>query len=555
MNKIALALTALSLCLAASAQPGLENVILTQRAAISISYGGPTRAEGRSYNFTPIFCIFPDGKLDQAGAEALLSSLEIQPLLDAQYGTAVVVNPIGDKYDAQADFDAFVKLFNLYRGPGNLKLVGFGQGATFVNQVLAPKAGGQVAGILTVAGKPGKSVDPAGVPAYVAGKSAAKVAKPYQQAISEHADEPLLQVVVNPDAKVSLKEVFADAWKQVLGKNYRYNNYKHTHYEGSPFGQYGSFELEPYLDCESMGIQRIIVEQPTGRDTKQLWYEYWPEELLEGAPEKSVPVMVLLHGNMNDPRTQAETSGFIQVAAQDRFFVIEMEWQGTPNYQAMGHDGIESVLYQLFAKYPQLDPSRVYAEGLSAGSITATALGIKKSHVFAAVGGHSGGIFGGPFKGYTTKDILWDEATQKRGAVEMPYCSVLGTADNVVPYIKPDNWKNNNYLNAWNTYEQMNGMDVVSELDFTADPVFGRQLRDRETIVTNKGDGIVVETGQLYKGSVPLIKIVAVMDYGHWNFQPTARIMWDFFKQYRRDPVTKQLIYLGCSTSEGVRCK
>jgi poly(3-hydroxybutyrate) depolymerase len=275
-----------------------------------------------------------------------------------------------------------------------------------------------------------------------------------------------------------------------------------------------------------------------------LWYEYWPEELLESAPEHSVPVMVLLHGNQNDPRTQAETSGFIQVAAEDRFFVVEMEWQGTPNYAAMGHDGIESVLFQLFAKYPQLDPSRVYAEGLSAGSITATALGIKKSHVFTAVGGHSGGIFGGPFKAYSTFDVLWAEATQKRGAVEVPYCSVFGTKDNVVPYINPDNWKDNNYLNAWNAYEQMNGMEVVSVMDFSIDPVFAQKLRDRETIVTNKGDGIVIETGQLYKGNVPVIKLVAVMDYGHWNFQPTARIMWDFFSHYRRDPETKKLIYI-----------
>ena len=550
MKKILLSALVLAVfSLLAAAQPAVpENVIHTQRASINITYGGPTRAEGRSYNFTPIFLIYPDGKVDQAGAEQLLASLDIQALLDANYGTALVVNPIGEKYDAQADFDAFVQLFNQFRGPGNLKLVGFGAGATFVNQVLAPKAGGQVAGILSVGGKPGKSVDPAGVPAYVAGKGAAKVAKPYQAAIAAHADEPLLKVVVNP-ASAPLKEVFAEAWKEVLGRNYRYNNYRHTHYEGSPFGQYGSFELEPYLDCESLGIKRNIVEQPTGfgpqaqDGPKQLWYEYWPEELLAGAPEHSVPVMVLLHGNMNDPRTQAETSGFIQVAAEDRFFVVEMEWQGTPNYQAMGHDGIESVLYQLFAKYPQLDPSRVYAEGLSAGSITATALGIKKSHIFAAVGGHSGGIFSGPFKGYTAFDILWAEATQKRGAVEMPYCSVLGTADNVVPYIKPDNWKGNNYLNAWNAYQQMNGMEVVSEIDFSVDPVFGQKLQDRETIVTNKGDGIVIETGQLYKGNVPLIKIVAVMDYGHWNFQPTARIMWDFFKQYRRDPSTKKLIH------------
>ena len=551
MKKIALTLCALALCFGALAQPGAmpENVVLTARAASTIQYGGPTRAEGRSYNFTPVFFVYPDGKLDRAGAEALLRELDIQPLLDSEYGTVMVVNPTGDKYAAEADFDVFVRLFNASRGPGNLKVVGFGQGATFVNQVIARKAGGQIADILTVGGKPGKSVDPAGVPAYVAGQGAAKVAKPYQAAIAAHADEPLLKVVVNP-VETSLKAVFADAWKQVLGRNYRYNNYNHTHYEGAQFGQYGSYELEPYLDCESLGIKRIIVEQPVGRGQrgqdapKQLWYEYWPEELLENAPARSVPVMVLLHGNQNDPRTQAETSGFIQVAAEDRFFVVEMEWQGTPNYQAMGHDGIESVLYQLFAKYPQLDPSRVYAEGLSAGSMTATALGIKKSHLFAAVGGHSGGLLVNPVPGFPSFGPLWDEAVQKRGAVEMPYCSVFGTKDNVVPYIRPDNWRNNGYLNAWNAYEQMNGMEVVRELDFSIDPVFAQRLRDRETIVTNKGDGIVMETGQLYKGDVPLIRLLAVVDYGHWNFMPTARVMWDFFKHYRRDPETKKLIYL-----------
>ena len=538
-------LTLIALCLLSGvclAQPGfepLEQVILTQRASFNIVYGGPTRAEGRSYNFTPAFFIYPDARLDKEGAEKLLADLDIQPLLDANYGTAMVINPTGDKY-TEADFEVFEKLFNMFRGPGNLKVVGLGGGATFVNQVIAPRAGNQIADILTVGGKPGKEAKP--VPAYVAGKNAAKVAKAYQKALRE--DEPLLQVVVNPDSKASLKTILEDAWKQVLGRNYRYNNYQHTHYEGAKLGEYGSYELEPYLDCEALGMKRIIVEQPTGKDTQWLWYEYWPQELLEGAPEKSIPVMVLLHGNMNDPRTQAETSGFIQVASDDRFFVVEMEWQGSPNYQAMGHDGIETVLYQLFAKYPQLDPSRVYAEGLSAGSITATALGIKKSHVFTAVGGHSGGIFGGPFKGYTPFEPLWAEATQKRGAVEMPYCSVLGTADQVVPYIKPDNWKNNNYLNAWNAYEQMNGMEVISELDFDLDPVFAQKLQDRETIVTNKGDGITVETGQLYKGNVPLIKIVAVMDYGHWNFQPTARIMWDYFKQFRRDPETKKLIFI-----------
>ena len=570
MKKIVLSLIALSLCLAAAAQPGgreeganvpgmgrrwapepdPENVIFTKRATSPFQFGGDTQAQGRSFNNAPTFFIYPDGKLDAAAAEALVNKMGMQKVLDENFATVIVINPTADKY-GDADFDIFVKMFNKSRS-GNLKVMGFGAGATFVNQVVAPKAADHIAGIVTVDGKPAKlpkGFTSYGVPAFVAGKTAAKVAKVYTAINAACAPaEPLLQVVTSAASEPAA--VFAEAWDKVLSRNFRYNNYKHTHYEGAQFGQYGPYELEPYTDWERLGIKRIVVEQPVGfgpqaqNGPKQLWYEYWPEELMEGAPEHSIPVMVLLHGNANDPRTQAETSGFIQVAGEERFFVVEMEWQGTRNYQAMGHDGVESVINMLLVKYPQLDPSRVYAEGLSAGSMTSTALGIKKSHVFAAVGGHSGGLFGGigmgPFPGFQS---IWNEATQKRGAVETAYCSVFGTMDTTVPYMTPDNWKGNSYLNAWNVYEQMNGMEVNNQMDFSVDPVFGQALRDRETVKTAKGEGIVMEMGQLYKGNVPMIKLVAVMDYGHWNFMPTARVMWDFFKHYSRDPQTKKLIY------------
>ena len=533
--------------------PDPENVVLNRRAAMPFG-AGATNFDGRSFNNAPTFFVYPDTKLDQAGADALVNELGLQPILENNFGSVVVINPVGAKYDASADFDCFVKMFNKSRS-GNLKVIGFGEGATFVNQVIALKAADHVAGIVTVGGKPAKlpkGFASYGVPAFVAGKTAAKVAKEYEALNAACAPaEPLLQVVTSAASEPGA--VFAEAWEQVLSRNFRYNNYKHTHYEGGQFGQYGPYELEPYTDWERLGIERIKVEQPMafgpqgqqGPDVpRQLWYEYWPKELKEGAAPRSVPMVVLLHGNANDPRTQAETSGFLQVAGEERFFVVEMEWQGSRSFQAMGQDGVETVIYQLLARYPQLDPSRVYAEGLSAGSMTATALGIKKSHVFAAVGGHSGGLFGGmgagPFPGF---EAIWNEATQKRGAVETAYCSVFGTMDTTVPYMTPENWRGNSYLNAWNAYEQMNGMTVVRDMDFSVDPVFGQVLRDRESLKTAKGAGIVMETGQLYKGETPLIRLVAVMDYGHWNFMPTARVMWDFFKHYRRDPETKKLVY------------
>jgi poly(3-hydroxybutyrate) depolymerase len=207
----------------------------------------------------------------------------------------------------------------------------------------------------------------------------------------------------------------------------------------------------------------------------------------------------------------------------------------------MGLDGIEQVVYYLLKKYPQLDASRIYAEGLSAGSLTATALGIKKSYLFAAVGGHSGGIF--PNRnlfGYSDISLM-NDAKQKRGKVEMPYFSVSGTDDEVVPYPKPNNWKETSFYVAWRTYQTMNGMPVVDNLDFTKDSCFGIGVKDRKTILTNKD--ISIEMGTLYKGTIPMIQLVAVDHYGHWNFKPDAELMWAYFTLFSRDVESKELKY------------
>lgn len=510
--------------------------------------------EGRSYNHAPTFFIYPDTRLDEAGAKALVEEFDMRDVLAANHTTVFVINPINGKYDSAADFEGFKQVFDRARS-GNLKVIGIGNGATFVNTVLAPSdAAGHMAGILSIGGKPGKTPAQSwGVPAYVTGRNAAKVAKPYiamNKAVKKgdryvNEDEELLTVIVDEDKEDSLAEIFDKAWEELFVKNLRFNNYKHTHYEGAKFGQYGAYELEPYTVHESLGIRREIVTLEQRSGLPWLWYEYWPEELIEGAPEKSVPVMVLLHGNTNDPRTQAETSGFIQVAGKERFFVVEMEWQGSRSYGAMGYDGVEQVINILLSKYPQLDPSRVYAQGLSAGSMTASALGIRKSYVFTAVGGNCGGIYGGPASAFSNYSSFWADATQKRGAVEMPYCSVFGTADKVVPFYGPDRHNGNSFFNAWNIYQQMNGMEVTPEMDFDIDPLFGVALEDRQTLVTNKGEGIRMETGFFYKGEIPLIKVIAVVDYGHWNFMPAAQVMWDYFKMFSRDPQTKKLIYHG----------
>ena len=529
---------------------------LQQKAYVyrSMGMGDLTVETGHLNGFTPFYLVYPDKKVNEAQAMDLIKELGIDQQLN-QFGISFgVVNPVGDTYNNEVDFKAFQTMVDSLRTFANLKIIGIGNGATFVNQTIANNAG-EVAGIVSINGKPGKAVaNAAPVPAFVVGKNAANIAKSYiatnkakltakekQMQIYTNADEPLLRVVVSNTTTQTLGEIFQDAWETLLKKNYRFNNFRHTWYEGQKHGQYGVYELEPFLNLDELKVKRnIVVNEDRFGQSKTLWYEYIPEGVMS-AEKGSVPLVLLLHGNNNDPRTQADTSGWIQLAAKEKIFVAELEWQGKPGYAAMGHDGIETTVMMLVQKYPQIDPSRIYTEGLSAGAMTSSALGIKKSHLFAAIGAMSGGLFpgGGVFGG----DAIYNEAVQKRGFVETAYVGVFGTDDAVIRYPKANDWKGNSVINAWQVYETMNGMDVVEDYDFGKNEAFGQTVQNPTTIKTNKGDGITMEIGYLNKGNVPLMKLVAVMHYGHWNFQPAAEQMWEHFKHFSRDIKTKKLIY------------
>lgn len=512
-----------------------------------------TQVDGRFAGFSPFFLIYPDKRCDTTQAGSLIQEMGMDSILHKFSASVCVMNPTGDTYDAETDLKAFEDFVGRIRVANNLKVIGIGRGATFVNKVIARHAEA-VAGIVTLDGKPGKyRPGDCPVPVFVAGLGGRKVADAYvklNRAVKRaekdgltfyaNEDEDLLQVVLSDPVGASLKDVFLEAWRQVLSKNYRFNNYKHTWYMGGTPQQYGRYELEPYIMPEECGITRKVVEKNLLGTGTFLWYEYHPASTLD-APRGTVPLLLLLHGNENDPRTQAETSGFVELCAKENFVVVELEWQGSKDYARMGMDGIEQVVYHLLQIYPQLDASRVYAEGLSAGSATASGLGIRKSYLFAAVGGFSAGILPGSYRFDCDRQSLWNEAIQKSGAVEMPYFSATGTSDTVVPFLNKDNWQQNAFFTAWQIYQRMNGMTVTERPDFDKDATFGVVLEKRETIQTNKG--ISMETGVLSKGGIPLIRMVAVNDYGHWNFKPAAKMMWDFFRQFSRDAQTKRLVY------------
>ena len=191
----------------------------------------------------------------------------------------------------------------------------------------------------------------------------------------------------------------------------------------------------------------------------------------------------------------------------------------------------------------------------------ATALGIHKSYLFAAVGANSGGVISGPLSEgviYATgfsQQSLWGDATQKRGHVQMPYFSIGGTIDGAVPHpshmdvrdqfpggagapeVLPS--EESSIFQAWKLYRFLNGADALEVFDPQLDSLFGQSLENR---TSDSIKGFDVESGEVLVNGVPLMKLVTIVDYGHWNFAPGAAIMWDYFKQFSRNPATGELI-------------
>ena len=506
----------------------------------------PSTYSDRTVN--PVYFIYYNGAVSDP--MSVIRNFGMERHIDSYLATVYVVNPAnGKSYSPSADLEVFYKLEEQLRVINNLKLIGKGSGATFINNVLSLHAEA-VSGILTIGGSVNGKLNPVVVPTYCAGRNKA-VVDHYIRA--NHALEsgggvwknPLHQmerIYVN-GSPFSDAEFFMDAWDKIFSHNYRFNNYT-TWYNGTDVRHTQPYELVSYVMFDRLHIRRNIVEQNLCGWGDFLWYEYIPEDLLN-ASKASIPLVVMLHGNTNDPRTQAETSGFVELAAEKHFMAAELEWQGRDNYAAMGLDGIEAVIRHLLEKYPQADPSRVYVTGLSAGGMNTTSMCIFKTNLIAAGASMAGGLINDARFNTGTSSSIDEQIRRYNGNMEVAYLLCSGTNDgrftDTTAAADGQPASKGWLVSAVETIAKLNGMEIGETCNPSLDPMFGMAVRDRRNISTM--DDLTMHEGTLYKGDTPLIRMIALEPYGHWNYKGAAREMWEFMRHYSRDPQTKKLIY------------
>jgi poly(3-hydroxybutyrate) depolymerase len=354
--------------------------------------------------------------------------------------------------------------------------------------------------------------------------------------VSPAANQELQRVVVSklPDARESLALAFQDAWKTVFSRNYRlYMTRTESYSQGFDPNDYTEpWELEPYVMYDELGVHYEAITEDLPQLGASLRYEYVPAKAQRAAAQ-SVPLVIMLHGNMNDPRIQGESSGWVEVAAKHALILTSIEWQGRTvgetTFAAIGEAGTMAILDRLLTKYPQIDPARVYFTGLSAGAMNSFTYGLNNIRRIAGVAGHSA-PFGPP--------ALLDTAVKsKDSGLRLPIYAIAGNRDMYKPL--PVNDTARSFYTVIRAFALVNGITVPDAPDLSVNELFGLKLAGPGW-TTLAGRRAMV--GELSNQQGAMVHLVGLDPYGHWNFKPAAEDMWTFLSRFRRDPGSGALL-------------
>ncbi|MCR5794803.1 MAG: hypothetical protein K6G61_05610 [Solobacterium sp.] len=543
-----------------------EQAAPEEEAVTNLAYVYSAAEAGMTNDFSgiaaPHFYIYAGMKTEDE-AKALIDELGMQEVTDKWVGTITVVNPLNSESYTEEDAAQFPELLGFMTS--NAKVIGIGEGADFVNNHISQECWA-VAGILTFGGEMQEGLTyNVPVPAYLVNPS--ETAEEYyiraisgtevEDGVYEDPDNTLARVVVSRSDDPA--EEFANAWEKVFSRNYRQHNELTECYNSSAAVQTEPYPLIGIMDPEALGLTyNTYYNQPLNGEGEYTWFEYIPNDVLE-AEEGTVPLVVTLHGNGNDARIQGDTTGWPELAVKEGFIVAAPEWQtvalveGTsetkPNFfncDGLERDRLIEWIEMLKGKYPQIDASRIYVTGLSAGASASTLYGALYSDVFAAVGAVSGpGV---------DKDEL-ASLTENYEGNEMPWLYICGDHD-FFGMLPVDGSSTNSFQVAEGvyiqsvdpassmfsfiqSYQKINGIEVQEEYDMAANAYYGVAGDSQEWITL--GEKAALET-DLNNANGLSIRLTAIKDQAHWNYKPEAEYIWDFFRQFSRNTETGELI-------------
>lgn len=520
---------------------------------------------------TPDYYVFA-GNLSESEMNDLLADLDLEEALNTWGSSITFITPENGEAYSDEDVTKFETMIS-HAPIKNIKLIGIDEGATFINNKIADHAN-YIAGMLLVNGtqKEGVEIDQA-IPVYLVNPDENSKAF-YEKANDQDSLVKELQRTIVSEGE-SLREAFAHAYEQLFIRNYRSHNDLTEFYNLPALADRENtleynFELtnSPVFEDMDMTYNEKVHQTIEGLEgSDYAWFEYIPNAVLE-AKEKSVPLVVSLHGNQNDPRLQGDTTGWVELAATENFMVVSPEYQTIENegffskpenvdvygrVEGMQEDGVVKLIEQLETQYPQIDPSRIYVTGLSQGGAVTSLLGLKYNDVFAAAASVSG---------VNSRHEAIEEIQENYDGQKIPYMYLCGDHDffQMIPVDGSSEhgtkdlfdfsiWEkdeNTHIYSILTGYQIANGFETA-EMNMEADPYFG--ITPTETEDTEIG-GKTAHVSRLSQDGVTYMELVAMEDQAHWNNKAQAQYIWNFFTNYSRNPETGELVVTELSKAQ-----
>ena len=563
-------------------------------------------ASSAGYRKNTVLQVYTDTKFEtKEDAQAYLRSLGLIDIIEEAKGSIILVNPIGDdfnKADARAYYLIQTASCNLggtvtidektftcaegayYGGTTYRYVIGIDGGATFINNFIAPTFDDvtRIAGMILIGGKMDRIHDVAGiVPVYMVNPSATALNK-YKEINNANRygyikdvdcffnqELPLQKVLVKNTETMDLANEINFGYYNLLIKSMRvpvvlpglhtYSlDFTSGNWNSAPYSLGKRNAFFDYRTADGLVIEEFVGQETFkdytipegtvglfGRPAQvgayiDTWYEVIPEEVKDGrAPEHSVPMWLMLHGGGDDPLQFLDEMGFMVLAGEERFAMI------APIHGAMftvGDAVLPAVVDYFLAKYPALDPSRVYVTGYSMGG-GATLHAINgNAGIFAAACPNAAAIFN------TEDEIV------KTDDVDMPiffttatydFCGYGGVSGFAATPVADDPYDpehiNKSYQDRINDYMTLNGMENIA-YDFETYPMSGFRADEYyEEFLNNE---YMNRTWLMYnKDNVPMVGL-NITDYlPHGLYQEFGRLCWDYAKHFSRNLESGEVIY------------
>ena len=533
---------------------------------------------------TNIFVYAPEHFENKDDAMAYLKDLGLIKLIDEAVGSIVLVTPIGDSFD-MADVASYYALqtamlsqkeakpledgtaiyysdAEYFGGYGFEYFIGIDDGATFFNNYIAPEIdfSGRMAGVLLFGGDMQRTRQPATfVPIALVNSDEAIVSK-YRavngvdaqevmdgRVVSYNQQWPLRKVIDISEETVDKAALIEEVYRGMMVKAMRVPVLTQgMNSAGTPYSGYG-FDEAPYSLCDRCYVVDgkteggVVMISHQGDDDRfaeykteageyiDVWYEYLPQEVLDGtAPAGSVPLILCNHGGEDDARVFVDEFGLIELSEKERVALV------APDHQTVGSvrgPALTAVAKYMLEKYPALDASRVYMTGYSMGGGATYLAAYHEPTLFAAIA---------PFAGSATP--MPEENAANFDGVELPTILSISAFDPAGRRLAAlEGNLNEAEQGMVSTWAGINGKKLPA-FDFEKYPLFG-QKADR-TVTDTINDEFARTTWYFNneKGE-PRFAFIYMEDMVHALYPEYADMLWDFVKNYSRDPETKEITY------------